>query len=324
MKFLLYEKARKNHIEIRKLKKHSETAFSDEVNKKFDDFISINMQSVRYGRWEIKKIANSDKYKAFICGSDQIWSPLSLHLPSYKFLEFAPKEKRIAYAPSFGIGYIPEYNQKHIFKALHNMQHISIREEQGADLIESITQKRPPVLLDPTMLLSGDEWRNLYKKHSTFTHSHKYILCYFFEDPKPSYVEKICGFAEENHLKIVVLFNKNTNFLQRKAILYNAGPWEFLSLVDNAEYIFTNSFHGCVFSLLFGKPLMVFERKHSNLVKQTSRIESLLEKAFISSHYANLNNKDFSFLDSSCAEKNLKKCRESSFSYLKNVLNIEE
>ena len=128
----------------------------------------------------IKKSLN-EEYDYFIIGSDQVWNP---NLWGYSnnekdfFLNFADSNKRIAYAASFGIEKVPS-NKEDLFKnGLNNMKAISVREQEGAKIVKELINKDVPVVIDPTMLLTQDEWHNMAKKPNWYN-GEKYILTYF-------------------------------------------------------------------------------------------------------------------------------------------------
>ena len=105
----------------------------------------------------------SDQYDYFITGSDQVWNPNYLYGSSIYFLAFAPKHKRIAFAPSFGVSEIkPEYVERYK-EWLSGMHRLSVREDDGAKIIKRINRKRRPVLVDPTMLLTKEKWLSIAK-----------------------------------------------------------------------------------------------------------------------------------------------------------------
>lgn len=321
-KLLTSPTARKNHFEIRNLKKTTQSGISEETKNSFSSFVENNLSSITLGRLELVKLAHTSQYDYFICGSDQIWSPLSLHLSSYKFLEFAPESKRIAYAPSFGVESIPEYNVRHIKKALKKMSYISVRETQGAVMIEELTGEKPPVMLDPTMLLTDEQWRKEYRKHQTKVHNKPYVLAYFFEEPSKEIVQEIMNCASKDGMDVLVLMQTNEMLLSKGAVYVSADPWEFLYLIDHAEYILTNSFHGAVFSVLFNKKFTVFNRKHSDNVKQTSRIATLLSTAGLSACTYKEGEPIYKERKPIELGKIVKK-RQESLQYLGNALNLE-
>ena len=321
IKCALFKNARKTHKEIRTLRQKSESGISHESAKLFDEFLCKQLPNVNMDRASLKKAARTENFGAFICGSDQIWSPLSLHLSGYKYLNFAPRNKRIAYAPSFGVAAVPDYNKAFVRKMLLGFDDISVREHQGAKIVKELISKEPPVVLDPTMLLSGAEWRTLYKAHTPRISKEKYALCYFFDEPEKETVEQIVEYSRKNNLKMLVLSSGNTQLLSKGAELVNAGPLEFLRYVDEAECVFTNSFHGSVFSILFGRPLKVFGRSHSDTVKQTSRIDTLLENTGLQACMCCSVKDNIAPVPTDKAEDRLYSHRVHSISYIQNALD---
>lgn len=316
-----FKNARKTHKEIRSLRHRSESCISDETAKLFDEFLSDNLPNINMDRASLRKVARTESFGAFICGSDQIWSPLSVHLSGYKYLNFAPREKRIAYAPSFGVEAVPDYNKAFVKKMLLGFDDISVRENQGAEIVKGLIGIDAPVVLDPTMLLSGNEWRELYKEHTPYNENGKYALCYFFDEPETDIVEQIAWYSRENNLKMLVLSSGNAQLISNGAQLVHAGPWEFLRYIDEAECVFTNSFHGSVFSILFGRPLKVFGRSHSDTVKQTSRIDTLLETAQLHACMYRSSKEGLVPVNTEKAGEKLDSCRDDSISYMKNALD---
>ena len=319
-KCILNKEARETQQEIKRLKRATTTVITPETSEMFSRFEADCLPSICIGRRALKKVASSDEYGAFICGSDQIWSPLSPHLSGFKFLNFAPKHKRIAYAPSFGVSKIPSYNEAFIKRNLLEIEDISVREFYGAEIVKNLTGKNVPVVLDPTMLITGEEWRSLYQAQVSSKENDKYILCYFFDEPNMEIVSKISDFAVSQSLKIKVLVASNKAFLEKGAELVDAGPMEFLQLIDNAQYVFTNSFHGCVFSVLFKKNFIAFGRSHSETVKQTSRIETLLKRVGAEESFYNDNQKAFAFPHTEAFEACIEPLRSASGEYLTKCL----
>ena len=321
LKCARYSAARKTHREIRSLKHKGESSISSETTDLFDKFLSEQLPNVNAGRTALRKAAQTESFGAFICGSDQIWSPLSVHLSGYKYLNFAPRKKRIAYAPSFGVAAVPNYNKAFVRRMLLGFDDISVRENQGIKIVNDLIGIEPPVVLDPTMLLSGDDWRTLYKEYTISRENEEYALCYFFVFPETDIVEQIVEYSRRNGLKMLVLSNGNAQLISNGAQLVHASPWESLRYVDEAECVFTNSFHGSVFSILFGRPLKVFGRNHSDAVKQTSRIDTLLETTQLHECMCFSSKESIVPVNTAKAEERLYSCRDNSIAYIKNALD---
>ena len=246
--------------------------FRDEL---FSDFHGMEM--VRQGRikeWcdryigikradDLPKIAGD--YDYFVVGSDQVWNPHFSDL-EHCFLTFAPKEKRIAYAASISCPDIPEKDKPLFKQGLMEMAHISMREQAGADMVKSFSGREVPVVVDPTLLLTADEWRKVSRQPAWY-HGEDYILTYFL-GTRPEVVDKL---SQETSLPVV-------NILDRDVYEhYVTSPDEFLWAIEHAKLLYTDSFHGTVFSILFRTPFVVCNRIGNEVEsKMGSRIDTLL------------------------------------------------
>lgn len=240
----------------------------------FERFLNdkYHLSAEEYSTFDQLREAKLD-YDAIICGSDQIWNTMCFdHDPAY-FLGFTDNAKKTAYAPSMGP--MPESAVEHRFDngirdALQSFSHISVRESATADRIEAITGKRPPVVLDPTLLLSTSDWDAIVPTKRP--HPRDYILVY-----TPWYDNDVMAeaaiLAERWNIDVVVtqsayshLWMNNSHFHFLNAV----GPIEFLSLIRNARLVMGTSFHAVVFSILFARPFYAVDGM------QDSRISTLL------------------------------------------------
>jgi hypothetical protein len=136
----------------------------DHRQRIFDQFNHTNIiASHFFMRLNIPVESEVDNhYDAFVAGSDQIWHPVwGEGLFDKYFLSFAAPGKRIAYAASFGVPHIPEERMKLFTEYLKGMDYISVREQSGARIVKQLIGKDVPVLVDPTLLLSRDEWQRI-------------------------------------------------------------------------------------------------------------------------------------------------------------------
>lgn len=230
----------------------------------------------------------ADNYDAFITGSDQVWNPQWFRKGF--FLDFVPQmKKKIAYAASIGQTDINNEQQALMKSKLSDFNAISVRERSAVELLSRIIGNNVEWVLDPTMLLPMSEWNAICSKRLI---AMPYILCYFLGDDLlgRNIAEQ---FAIQHKLCIVNIpmlgkYNKLDDFGDEK--LYNTSPNDFLSLIKYSDYIFTDSFHACVFSILYKKQFYVFNRdKDKSMI---SRIESILEIVNGKKHFIdnNLNN----------------------------------
>lgn len=242
-----------------KPQKNKDFAFYSQLterNRKIDSFKDQHYVSTVSS----KKVSYND-YKAIICGSDQIWNPKWARRRC--FLEFVPDNiTKVIYAASLGVEELSD-KYKNIFKPLiDRIDYISVREYSAKDILDSfIKGKEIQVVADPTLLLSPEDWNKIVDDSDL--PKEKYIFTYFLGDYSGN-KEFIKHFAAKKELKIVNIpfasgeRNDTENFgdIQLKDIC----PGSFISLIKHADYIFTDSFHACVFSTLFKREFYVFER----------------------------------------------------------------
>ncbi len=253
-------------------------------------------------------------YKYFVAGSDQIWNPFFSCSKEIYFLRFVDFHKRIAYAPSFGITEIPE-EYKELYKLyLSEIPYLSVRELSGAKIIKDLTGRDVPVLIDPTMLLTKEDWLLISKPHKNKP-KNKYLIAYFLGKITKEGKKIIRFLSKKYNLRIVYISNKK----YRKFFIVS--PQEFIDYINNASIVITDSYHGTVFSILFNKPFIVVNRvkKHYNMY---SRIETLFAKFGFKSREigcidlnSNIFNMNFSY-----ANKILEEERKKSIEYLKKAL----
>ena len=203
-------------------------------------------------------------------GSDQVWNPKFDRLSDVDLLSFATPEQRISFSASFGISELPENSKEKAKRELEKFKSISVREDRGKEIVEELTERKDvQVLVDPTMLLTSEEWDKVAKKPEQLK-TDKYILNYFLGEISEKRKKEIERIAKENNCEIINILDKNSPF-------YQTGPSEFLYLEKNAFLICTDSFHSSVFAILYNRPFVVFDREDSN-VKMNSRLDTLLKK----------------------------------------------
>ncbi|MGN1322887.1 MAG: polysaccharide pyruvyl transferase family protein [Bacilli bacterium] len=262
---------------------------------------------------ELDKI--KDQFDIFVCGSDQIWSPIVFN--SHYFLDFVKDKYKFSYAPSIGCNYIPDDLKDIYKKLLSDFNGISIREEMGRKLLEEIGIKSN-VVLDPTFLLSKEDWCRISNKEIT---KKDYIFCYFLGENE-KHRKKVYEYAKNNkkHLIIYSTFEKDNKFCDER--VYKIGPKEFIAYICNADYVFTDSFHGVVFSLKFEKQFNAFYRFNENdKNNQNSRIINIINKLNLEKKLIkNEEDLDLSKIDYKKINKKLDLMIEESLNYLKGEL----
>ena len=235
----------------------------------------------QFGKWDKRHLRWQDYHRASDCdyvvlGSDQIWNPdfwFVREALDFYFGAFAEPQKRIAYAASIGVDQIPKELEDKYIQELSALKSISVRETQGAQIIQNLTGRSVPVVLDPTMLLTEQAWTALEKK--------------------PNYMTT---------------------------------PDEFIWLVHHCRLMLTDSFHGSVFSILFGKPFRSFTREDNNL-DMGSRLDTLFGSLGIGDWCRGSVQEDpdrIFYKDYASVPAVLERERQFALDYLKNALEIHE
>lgn len=256
---------------------------SEKTIELFDKFVKDEITQKFYSHSKLVKISKTDEYSKFICGSDQIWCSTTLYVDPLMYLRFAPKNKRIAYAPSIGRDFIPDYNKRRMKKFISEIPCLSVREKEGQRLIKDLTGLHAEVVLDPTLLRNKSDW-DLIKNEAIV--EAKYVLCYFLDAPSKETQENIYRYAKEKTLEIVALGNALPicEELGAKVVYPDCGPKEFLGLIDNAEFVITDSYHGMLFSILYNKQFWSVERAYQQY-DQSSRQKTVLDMFGINDRY---------------------------------------
>lgn len=237
-----------------------------------------------YHTWkELKKLSKENDYKSFLCGSDQIWNAESLYVDPFYYLQFAPVKKRVAFAPSFGRDFIPNYNQTKISKYISSIRFLSAREESGVKLIENMTGRNASWILDPTIIVSANQWNQALSLEQP-NDKEGYLLAYFLNTPSDKAQQIIQKISKQLNIKVITVpyEREKENWFSE---LVNAGPREFVDLVRNASFICTDSFHGTAFAVNYEIPFYTFERQYQKAGNQSTRILSLLKLTSLMNRY---------------------------------------
>ncbi len=264
-----------------------------------------------YAQKKLPEVLNK-KYDLFLAGSDQIWN---YHFSSHKFddylLRFAEDEKKAAISASFGVDSLPEEWKNVFAKDLRSFAHISIREDAGQAIIKDLIGRDVPVLIDPVMMLTKEEWLKVSKKPRVDTKK-PYVLKYYLGDESEE--DKLDVWAKQNGYEVYELLN------DKIPELYSAGPGEFISLIRNAALVCSDSFHCIAFSILFERPFVVYARRGTDNY-MTSRLSTLLGKFKLQNRWKHLLQEDeYLSCDYTQLETLLAKEREAFCAYLKKVL----
>lgn len=245
----------------------------------FSDFAETKFRLSRLYHSKAELGRNAHEYSAFVVGSDQLWLPSNISADYYT-LNFVPDDvKKIAYATSFGVSLLPRRQASMAQRFLNRLDAIFVREISGQKLIKKLTGKDVPLVCDPTLLFTSEEWDKQAPQERRI--KEEYVLCYFLgNNPEQrAFAHKL---AEKINCKIVQLANLDEYIKSDEGFadypLYNVSPLDFVALIRDAKYVLTDSFHCTVFSTLFSKSFFSFRRyNNDSLVSTNSRLYSLLE-----------------------------------------------
>lgn len=262
-------------------------------------------------------------YSVLISGSDQVWNP---NCARKGFLQMFPSGQtiKVSYAASISRSSLSDYEKSIMIPAIQDFNCISVREKSAKDILVESGCKDVQVTLDPTLLLDSNEWSQYASDRLI---KEKYILCYFFSDSR-RYREILDSICKEKGLKLVYIpyAKQEYNRVDDKGLghpIYDVGPKEFLSLFKYATYVFTDSFHGTAFSLIFQKEFWVLERSKDSKVSMNSRLRDLLSLLNISNRIIDDLKivEDATKLDYETINQIIKNNQEHSLKYLSNAIS---
>lgn len=261
--FLLYYRAKNKFTE--KTIKHKRNECIKKASLKYEN----RPFYYSYTKTDKKRL---QKFYAIVFGSDQVWNLSYHHDREFVLGQFGVANetfKKISYAASIGSENIPEADKDFFRRSLKSFYRISCREESGTKSINNLGFKCVTTL-DPTLLLSVQEWDEAIKRYSSRSIStNNYVLLYFLENNSEK--AEIINDVENANINFVDITNEKSRF-------YISNQFDFINLIKNAKHIYTDSFHACVFSILFGKDFNVYPRTDNPKTdKMFTRIENLFD-----------------------------------------------
>lgn len=263
----------------RAIKKHPEIAsFLSERRRLFKEYDAefFDKYEVK-GRYykDIKELAK--RYDSVVSCSDQLWSPAGLGTNFYNLMFVPDDVNKVSFASSFGVSKIPFYQKNATAKYLKRINYVSCRENRGAEIVKELTGRDVPVLMDPVFAFDKKEWSKIIPLEKIY--DEEYVFSYFLGG-NPEHRELVSTFARKHNLKIICMKHLDQyvacdeNF--GDIAPYSVTPNQYLSILHGAKYVFTDSFHGCAFSIIMQKEFVVFNRYSSNSSSsKNSRIESV-------------------------------------------------
>ena len=316
------------------IKKYSKSDYSINSKKRdqmFDIFRSkyFRISEIYSSIEELGEKCNK-VYSTVLVGSDQLWLPGNI-AADYYTLNYVPYTvNSIAYATSFGQSELPNDSSRKAKVFLKKIKHISVREESGQKIIKKLVNRSVPVVCDPTLLFTGEEWLGIQKKEAII--NEPYIFCYMLGNNPPhrKFAKRLrkatgCKIVALTHLdEYVKCDNEYADFTP-----YDVDPADFLNLIKNASYICTDSFHCSVFSILYKRQFYTFRRYNRNTKSSTnSRLDTLFNLTGINGRImAGDENIDDCLkleIEWNTVFQNLQTIREESYHYLLTAIKDEE
>ena len=259
------------------------------------DIIKANeIRNKKIDLFRIKQIPHMDfsndinqEFDAFVCGSDQIWNPYAFR--SEYFLEFADKEKiRFSYAASIAKSDLPDADLQKIKPLIEKLDKVSVREKNSLKLLERINIENAVSVLDPTMLLDAEVWKEKAIKPDI---EKQYLFYYVLEkDNKKRKLAKILAKRMNLEFVEIPMVDGKISFgdlFVKSYACATVDPFGFIGLILDARFVITDSFHATVFSVLFRKDFYALECKKTETLYP--RIEALLKVFGIEKNYAKNN-----------------------------------
>lgn len=265
----------------------------------------------------------------FITGSDQIWNPN--HISSTMLLNFVAEKKiKVAYASSFGVSKIPKRLTNSYKKYLSRFNSIGVREKSAVSIINDLNLVIPiKQVLDPTLLLNSYDIVSIGNRaiiKNEILDLNGFIFCYFIGS-KLDWQKDAQILAQDKGLKIVICLSESNIVPDFGYIYPEAGPYEFVWLINHAKYIMTDSFHATAISMSLNKDFFVYKRfNDDDSVSQNSRIYDLLSDYGLTNRMITSNNRIVNIIDNSIeysyVNKKLNSNRKKSEKFLLD--SIEE
>lgn len=318
------------NVLIKKFSRNQYASLSKIRADKFDAFSKKHFRvSEVYRSKEELESKCAEYYSSVLVGSDQLWLPGNI-AADYYTLNFVPGTvNSIAYATSFGQSSLPKDSAQKAAVFLKKIRHIGVREESGQNLVKKLTGRNVPVVCDPTLLFTGDEWMAIQKQEPII--KGKYILCYFLGN-NPPHREFASRLKKETGCKIIALTHLDEYVKSDEGYAdetpYDIDPADFLNLIRNAEYVCTDSFHCSVFSILYKRQFFTFRRYNRQTKQSTnSRLDTLFCMTGIHGRLLKGDETVKECLsirtDFEMVHKKLEQVRKNSYEYLQAALKDE-
>jgi len=292
-----------------------------EKRRRFDGFRAKQLgiaPGEGYTKQTISQV--NGQYDRFFTGSDQVWNPAAHDFDQNYYLDFVNnKEKKYSYAASFGVSKLENDYEAQVGKLLDEFTCCSVREEQGAKIVNELSKTPVRVDLDPVFLLTKENWA---KNFQFAQPTEKYALMYHFELTDTQIKMARCCYEAGYKIKFIGKPIRSVLDFPCEYIPA-AGPKEFAELFYGASFVITNSFHGTAFAINFGVPMAVEYLQKTS--KVNSRLENILQITGLTDRRicqdTDLGKGLEQEIDWRSVNARVQKIRESSLAYLKGCFD---
>ena len=241
----------------------------------FNQFISeLPLKGSMLDKQSLKELENS--YDMVIVGSDQVWNMKISNYEKAYVLDFVPAEKRFCYAASFGKDNISDNDKKYLEPEILHFKNYYVRENSGVKILKENYNISAEVVVDPTALLSMDEWNKIALRSKL--HKKDFILIYLAVQPT-QLLDAAIQYASKKGKDILIIGERKIKYKGAHNLI-DVSPYDFVQLVKNCECFFTTSFHGIMFSLIYNKNF--YYELDSNPINNNARIIDLISQVHLS------------------------------------------
>lgn len=230
-----------------------------------------------------KGYAAGDVYDRFIVGSDQVWNPNQIcHQEKWYFAQFAAPERRMAVAASIGVEVFTDSKQaRRLADGVRGFSRVSVREKRGSELIKECSGINAEVICDPTLTLPAEAWRTV--ADCRYTPDDLYVFTYLLGGMSSEAKDVLEKVTDHGRIPVIPLSDRQ---MPNEP---DAGPAEFIDLIDHALHVVTDSFHAAVFSSILQTPLTIVHRGGGtsmfSRLEQLSQMLGIEEKVYGSPTY---------------------------------------
>ena len=317
---------------LKHLKNLNHALFKNYIYKAFQNFRDEQLQPQTQIIYDDDKInAISMQFDAVIVGSDQVWRMNYTNVGFNYFLDFVPKEiKKIAYAASFGKENFDGDNatKLKIEKLLKRFTAISVREDSGLSICKTQFNIDAVHLIDPTLLLSADDYQTLIEEKVNYKES-KFLAYYFLDsnDTKLKLIARASEYMELNMKNIsyssIYPYSIKQLLIQYKRLKYTSFS-DWLNNIKNSKFVITDSFHGVAFSIIFGKQFICIANQQRGLARMNSllRLLGLMDRLIYDDDQLNYNFKSLLPIDYNRINSIIFNEKVKAIDFLKNALKL--